>query len=345
MFDPAYAHRNFPTVRADWLASRQEDVIDPHLPVIDSHHHLWDVASAHYFEPELLADLGDGHDVRATVHVECKSHYRTEGPDLLRPLGETEFVLACIDRAAALPDGRDVCQAIVGWADLTIGAAVRDVLQAHVEAGRGRFRGVRVRGAWHSDPFIHPEPHEPPQDLLSQPGFRAGFAELVGMDLACDLWLLHTQLAQGAELAKAFPEARIVLNHAGGPLGIGPYAGKRDEVFADWARDMRALAKLPNVSVKLGGLAMPRIGFGFDALERPPSSLDLAQAWKPYIHTCIEAFGADRCMFESNFPVDKGMTGYRVLWNAFKRMAEGASAADRHALFCGTAKAFYRIDI
>ena len=344
MFDPAYAHRNFPAIRPDWLARRAEPVIDPNQRIIDPHHHLWDVPGSRYLLPELLDDLASGHDVRATLHVECKSSYRTAGPEALRAVGETEFVVRCAHEAASGAPVR-ACAAMVGYADLALGAAVREVLEAHLAAGDGRFRGVRVRAAWHPDPAFAAPADGPPEGLLRQPGFLEGFAQLRPLGLSCDLWVFHTQLRAAAALAEAFPETPIVLNHAGAPLGIGPYEGKRDAVFAAWAADLRRLARRPNVSVKLGGLAMPRIGFGFDARETPPASAELAAAWQPYIDTCLDAFGPARCMFESNFPVDKGMTGYRVLWNAFKRMASGLSPDDKDRVFYGTAAAFYAFPI
>ncbi len=346
MFDPGYTHRNLPIVRPEWLARRTEPVIDPDQPIIDPHHHLWDMPGSRYLAEELMQDLRSGHDVRATVHVECKSGYRDTGPEAMSPVGETEFVLRCAEQAAGLSPGEPpihTCAAIVGYADLEQGAPVREVLQAHVEAGAGRFRGIRVRAAWHPDPALQGPADGPPGDLLRRAQFHEGFAELQPLGLRCDLWVFHTQLQEAADLAHAFPETAIVLNHAGGPLGIGPYAGQRDSVFADWSRHMRALAQSSNVCVKLGGLAMPRIGFGFDARDTPPSSMDLAAAWQPYIDTCLEAFGPARCMFESNFPVDKGMTGYRVLWNAFKRMATGLTPSEKDRVFRGTAAEFYSI--
>ncbi len=345
MFDDAYTHRNFPRIRPDWLALRQEEVLDPGQVIIDPHHHLWDVPGSRYLAADLLADLLDGHDVRTTVHVECKSGYRTEGPEALRPVGETDFVVRRAAEAAAATAQVRACAAIVGWADLSLGEAVHAVLQAHSVAAEGRFRGVRVRAAWHPDPAFQGPADGPPGDMMRQAAFRAGFAQLAALQLSCDLWVFHTQLAEAADLANAFPTTPIVLNHLGGPLGIGPYAGQRAAVFAAWSRDLRALAACPNVFVKLGGLAMPRIGFGFDALDAPPSSATLAAAWQPYVDTALSAFGPRRCMFESNFPVDKGMASYRLIWNAFKRMAAGLSQAERDAVFRDTAAAFYRIEV
>ena len=343
MFDSAYVHRNFLQVRPDWLRLHDEEVIDPAQRIIDPHHHLWDVPGSRYLLPELLDDLHSGHDVRGTVHIECKSGYRTDGPEALRPLGETEMMAGLAQAAGG--ERERPCAALVGYAEVSLGAAVRDVLEAHREAGAGLFRGIRVRAAWHPDQAFQGPADGPPGALMQRADFREGFAQLAPLGLTCDLWVFHTQLAEAAALATAFPETRIVLNHCGGPLGIGPYAGQREAVFAEWRRGIEAVAANPNVVVKLGGLAMPRIGFGFDALPAPPSSAMLAAAWQPYIDACLGAFGPQRCMFESNFPVDKGMTGYRVLWNAFKRMAAPLAAGERDAVFHDVAARFYSISI
>ncbi|HYZ64650.1 MAG TPA: amidohydrolase family protein [Acetobacteraceae bacterium] len=279
------------------------------------------------------------------MHIDCKSGYRTQGPEVLRPVGETELMARFAREAAAEPANRiRACAGIVGYADLTLGARVQDVLRAHLAAGGGLFRGIRVRAAWHPDPAFQGPADGPPSDLLQLPAFREGFAQLAPLGLTCDLWVYHTQLGDAAGLAAAYPETPIVLNHVGGPLGIGPYAGKRDAVFTEWKAGVRALARHENMHVKLGGLAMPRIGFAFDEREVPPSSAELAAAWQPYIDTCLDSFGPQRCMFESNFPVDKGMTGYRVLWNAYKRMASSLAPAEQDAVFHQTAARFYAID-
>ena len=284
-----------------------------------------------YLRQELGADIADsGHHVVATVAIECKAHYHTEGAEALRPVGETAWLTA--DAAAT--------SSVVGWADLRLGDAVRQVLEAHIEAGRGYFRGVRLRAAWHEDPVLHP-PAEGQLGLLLEASVWRAARQLARLDLTLDVWAFHTQLLEVARLAAAAPATRIVLNHCGGPLGIGPFAGKRNEVFADWRSRMVELSRYPNLSVKLGGLGMPRIGFPFAQGELPPTSQVLAKAWAPYFETCIEAFGAQRCMFESNFPVDKGMCSYGVLWNTFKRVAGACSANEKAALFNGTASAQY----
>lgn len=327
-----------------WLALQPEQVLEPGLPICDPHHHLWDFESHRYLLPELLADVNSGHAVRSTVFIECTAMYRADGPEELRPLGETEFVNGA---AAMSASGRygpaRACAGIVGFADLCLGAQVEPVLEAHVAAGGGRFRGIRHISAFDASSVIRRSHTNPPPRLLGEARFREGFARLRKLGLSFDAWLYHPQIAELTDLARAFPDQPIVLNHVGGPLGIGPYAGKRDEIFPQWRQSIRALAQCPNMQVKLGGLGMKIIGYDFHKRPRPPGSQELADLWRPYIETCIEAFTPRRCMFESNFPVDKVSGSYRVYWNAFKRLASGASAAEKAALFHDTAAAFYRL--
>ena len=320
-----------------WHADHVEEVIEPDRPIVDPHHHLWRREPYVYELPELLADLDSGHDVRATVFVQNNARYRTEGPEALRPVGETDYVRGM---AEANSSPRRICAGIVGYADLRLGTAVREVLEAHRKAGGGRFKGIRQQAQYHLEigPLARLAPAE---GLLLDPAFREGFAELAPLGLRFDAWLYFTQLGELAALAGAFPETRIVVNHIGAPLGIGPYAGRRNEVFDAWRSGMQALARHENVAVKLGGLGMPLMGFGFETRARPPDSVELADTWRPYVATCIETFGARRCMFESNFPVDKQSCSYRTLWNAFKRLTAGASRAEKDALFQGTARRLY----
>jgi L-fuconolactonase len=331
------------SVDETWLARRCEDIIEPDLPIVDPHHHLWDRETRYLFD-ELRADTGSGHDIRATVFMQCGSMYRADGDPDLAPIGETEFVngIAAMSASGHYGAAR-LCAGIVGFADLTLGARVAPVLEAQIGAGGGRFRGIRHSTVWHADPSIRTTPMLRPPGLMGERSFRDGFACLAPLGLSFDAWLYHTQLPEIVALACDFPETTIVLDHLGGILGIGPYAGKRDEVFGQWRRDIAELARCPNASVKLGGLAMRTLGFGFDARAMPPSSEELADAWRPYIETCITAFGAERCMFESNFPVDKGSCSYPILWNAFKRLAGSASATEKTALFSGTARRIYRL--
>jgi predicted TIM-barrel fold metal-dependent hydrolase len=339
--------------RQDWLDRRREETLEPGLPIVDPHHHLWDRPApvGRYLLDELLADLASGHRVVATVFAQCGAMYRADGPGALRPVGETEFAngIAAMSASGGYGPTR-VCAAIVGHADLRLGERVRPVLEAHLRAGGGRFRGVRHMTA--RDAVAHAYYGQGPATifdkepgLLADPAFRAGFACLAPLGLTFDAWLVHPQLPELAALARAFPDTGIVLDHLGTPLGIGAYAGRRDAVFAAWSASVRELATCPNVSVKLGGLGMAMAGFGFHDEPAPPSSERLAAAWHPYVETCIEAFGADRCMFESNFPVDKASYSYAVFWNACKRLAHGASAAEQQALFSGSAARFYRLTL
>ena len=333
-------------VRADWLARRTETALDPDLPIVDPHHHLWDRPRFPYTVADLSDDIGardqGGHNVVATVFVECRAMYRANGDKAMRVVGETEFV---VGQAAMAESGyygaAHACAAIVGHIDLTIGDAAGAVADAHLAAGGGRFRGIRHASAHDASPDIRTTSTLPPAGLLADSAFRKGFAHLGKRDLSFDAWLYHPQIGELAALASAFPDTTIILDHCGGPLGVGPYS--REGIFEGWRASIRDIARRPNVVVKLGGLSMAVNGYDFHEHDDPPTSQTLASAWKPWFETCIEAFGAERCMFESNFPVDKGSCSYNVLWNAFKRVAAGASAGERAALFHDTAARVYRI--
>lgn len=338
------AHTSYLPVREDWLGRWNEEILEPDLPIVDPHHHLWDRPEWRYLLDELLADINTGHNVIATVFVQCRSMHRADGPAAMKPVGETEFVNGIAAMSASGGYGPcKVAAGIVGHADLTLGAAVEEVLQAHIAAGGGRFRGIRHIVTWDADTSLLNPAYTPPKDLMQSTAFREGFARLAPLDLSFEAWLFHPQIVEVAELASAFPDTKIVLNHVGGPIGIGGYAGKRDEVFGVWEKGIRALAERPNAYVKLGGIGMRVNGFGFEQAPEPPSSQKLADTWKPWIETCIEAFGAERCMFESNFPVDKGSYGYAAYWNACKRLASGVSETEKTDLFSGTATRFYRL--
>jgi predicted TIM-barrel fold metal-dependent hydrolase len=260
----------------------------------------------------------------------------------MQPVGETEFVQGIAAQSESGQYGKTrVAAGIVGFADLTLGAAVKPVLEAHIATGKGRFRGIRHSSAWDASSDIRSAAKIP--KLLLDSKFREGFACLKEYDLSFDAWLYHPQLMDLADLARAFPDTLIILDHIGGPLGIGPYAGKRDEVFQSWKNDIAALAACPNVVIKLGGLGMPWCGFGWHERTTPPSSAELAEIMAPYYHWCIEQFGVDRCMFESNFPVDKVSYSYTVMWNAFKRISRGFSPQAHSALFHDTAARVYRL--
>ena len=335
-----------------WLALGQaEDILDPDLPIVDPHHHLWDHKRHRYLLDELRQDTGSGHRIVATVFVDCVAFYRADGPAALRPVGETEFAngVAAMCASGAYGELR-ACAGIVSHADLTLGAATRDVLLAHIAAGGGaggRFKGIRHAGGWDASPLIHNSHTKPPPGLYGDASFRQGLAQLAPLGLSFEAWQYHPQLPEVTALARAFPDTSIILNHLGGPLGVGPYSvlnpGQADQTFAQWRTHMAALATCPNVSVKLGGLGM-RIGmFDHHARPVPPTSQRVADAWRPWVETAISQFGAQRCMFESNFPVDKASASYAVLWNAFKRIAAGASADEKAALFEGTARRVYKL--
>jgi L-fuconolactonase len=322
-------------------AAATEEVIDPELVICDPHHHLWNFPDSRYLVPEFLADLAGAHRVDSTVYVECRHAWRTHGPESLRPVGETEYV-ADLTRANQAGDGTRIAAGIVAFADLTLGSDVRPVLEAQLAAS-DRVRGIRYLSAWDASEKVHNSQTGPPQHLLLDPDFQAGFAQLQALGLVFDAWVYHPQITDVIELARAFPEQIIVLNHVGGPLGIGPYKDRRKAVFAEWRPAIEALASCPNVRVKLGGLAMSMAGFGWHKRELPPGSEELAAAMAPYFQACIDAFGAERCMFESNFPVDRVSCSYTALWNAFKRIAREYSPRERAALLHDTAVLTYRL--
>lgn len=325
-------------VDQNWLALSAEEAIEPDRPIIDPHHHLWGRRGERYLGPELLADMRSGHTVVATVFVECMAEYRTHGPEALRPVGETEFV-----EAVARDIGHGVCAGIVGFADLMLGAGVDEVLAAHLKAAPDRFRGIRHAAGWDASDAIRNSHTDPPPGLLTDKTFRSGARGLAAAGLTFDAWLFHPQVPELTEFARALPDLTIVFNHFAGPLGIGPYQGRRAEIFAQWRRDVADLATCPNVVAKLGGINMPVNGFGWHKRETPPSSDDLVAATRGYYDHAIECFGPQRCMFESNFPVDKASCSYSVLWNAFKKIAAGCSESEKAALFHDTAARVYRL--
>ena len=328
-----------------WLARQAEEpVLDPDLPIIDTHHHLWDAPGRRYLLEEFLADANSGHNLVASVFVECHSMYRAGGPREMRPVGETEFVagIAAMSDSGGYGPTR-VAAGIVGFADLALGDRVTPVLEAQIRAGGGRFRGVRFQAAWDADPIIGNSRGVHGLGLYGRPEVRAGMRRLAALGLSLDAWVFHPQLPDVLDLARALPELTIVLCHVGGPLGYGPYAGRTAEVHAAWKASMAEIARCPNVFVKLGGHVMRLGAFPYPTDGAPPISAELAHLWRPWIGDCIELFGADRCMFESNYPVDKMGTGWVPLWNAFKRLASGRSETEKAALFAGTARRAYRL--
>lgn len=335
------------SVRPDWLAKRQEPALEPDLAIIDPHHHLWDlpVRPQRYFLDELRTDLASGHNIVSTVFIECHAMYRASGPEELKPVGEVEFANGQAATAASGHYGRTrVADGIVGYAPLGLGAAVGPVLDQMVRAAGPRFKGVRNISAWHKDPEARGSSANPPPDVLTNAKFFEGLKVLAGMGLTFDAFMYHTQLGEIAAAARKVPEATIILDHCGGTIGIGPYAQRRKETMAEWKALMRDVAACPNVRVKLGGLGMRLFGFDVHTGELPPSSEQLAEAWRETIETCIELFGPKRAMFESNFPVDKGSCSYGNCWNAFKRITASASADEKDWLYRRTAAETYKLE-
>lgn len=331
-----------------WLALVQEEALDPDLPICDPHHHLWDHrperVEPRYLLDEILVDLNSGHNVVSTVFIQCGAMYKADGPEAMRVIGETEFVngIAAMS-ASGLYGPTRIAAGIVGMVDLTLGDAGAPVLEAHMQAGGGRFRGIRHIVAWDAAGAAIINRPMPAPHLYVDTTFRQGFAQLARYSMSFEAWCYHHQLGELTDLARAFPDTTIILNHFGGPLGVGPYAGKRDEVFTQWRQAITALAGCHNVVAKLGGINMDINGFGWHARDRPPTSQELLEATRPYYEHTIEQFGVARCMFESNFPVDKLSCSYTVLWNAFKRLSATYSATEKAQLFHDTAARIYRL--
>jgi L-fuconolactonase len=332
-------------VRLDWLDRHKEPALEPELPIVDPHHHLWARPGWRYMLDDFLADANTGHNIVATVFVQANSMYRDSGPIEMRPVGETEFVNGMAAVCASGYCGKTkVAAGIVGYADLRLGGRAEPVLNALMRAGGERFRGIRNGTAWDADTSLLNPANRVAPGLLGDKTFREGFAVLGRLGLSFDALVLHPQLDEVANLAGAFPDTKIVLNHVGRLVGIGAYAGKLKEEFPRWAASMKALGAHENVYVKVGGLGQAVNGLGFENRAEPPSSAVVADAMRPYVETCIQAFGTRRCMFESNFPPDKEGFSYPVYWNACKLLTRGAGAAERADLFAGTAARFYRLD-
>ena len=332
----------------DWLARTVEPALEPVLPICDPHHHLWGFRTTgvapRYLLDDFLEDLSGGHNVVSTVFVECGAMFRADGPEELRPIGETEFAngIAAMS-ASGLYGPTRIAAGIVGTAYLDRGDEVAEVLDRQIAAGGGRFRGIREGAAWHESPDVPNHRTEPAPDMYLDSRFRAGFRHLAPRGLSFEGWCYHPQIPALTDLARTFPDTTIILDHFGGPLGVGPYAGKADEVFAEWRRSIGPLAECPNVCAKLGGIAMEVNGLGWHERESPPTSRELMEATRPYYEHTIERFGVERCMFESNFPVEKVSCGYGVLWNSFKRLTADYSADERAHLFHDTAARVYRL--
>lgn len=348
--------RIFP-IRDAWLAkSPPEPIIEPALPIIDTHHHLWqrqgggargeswEVPEFRYLLHEFLADCATGHNIAGSVFLQCHAMYRATGPAPMKPVGETEFVAGI----AAMSDSggfgaTKVAAGIVGFADLTAGDWVAPVLEAHIRAGGGRFRGVRHSAGYDPDPIIGNSGPDMQPGLYLRDDFRRGMKHLSNLGLSLDAWGFHPQIPDITSLAQAFPTTTIIMGHCGGPLGYGRHAGHEKQVFADWKQSITALSRCENVTIKLGGMMMRLAALDYMAMAAPPSSVELAAAWRPYVETCIELFGANRCVVESNFPVEKMGIGYAGLFNALKRLTASTSADEKAAIYAGTARRVYRL--
>ncbi len=333
--------------RAQWRAQLVEEILDPQRPIVDAHHHLWlRPNDDRYFLDEFLADAGCGHNIVASVFVECGQMYRRGADPLMAPIGEVEFVngIAAMSASGQFGSTR-VAAAIVGTADLTAGAEVARILDAQIQASP-RYRGIRLTTKWDADEDLNTGRYVIPPGIMKDADFRAGFATLEPRNLSFDAMIYQTQLGELADLARTFPQTTIVLNHIGGMLAFTKtYLARKEEAIAQWRSGIAELARCPNVVIKLGGLGMSYFAHGYDQRATPATSEELAAGWGPYFHHCIEQFGATRCMFESNFPPDRDSVGYAVVWNMFKRIASRYSETQKHALFYGTAEKAYRMTI
>ncbi len=334
-----------PTPGSDeWLAQIQEPIVDPARDIVDPHHHLWGAPRNPYLLEDLWLDTDSGHRITQTVFLECGTNYRTSGPEHLLVVGETEFVAGVAAASRKGKPGQAKIAAIVSRADLRLAEAVEEVLVAHEAAASGLFRGIRHAGARDPYPESLSIPGRAPAGLYENADFRRGVKRLGELGYSYDTWHYHHQNRDFIALARAIPDTSMVLNHFGTPLGVGPYAEKREEIFIAWREDMAEIAQCENVVAKLGGLAMPDNGFGWDRNPRPPTSNEFVELQRRYYLHTIECFGPERCMFESNFPVDRQSLSYHVMWNGMKKIVADFSESEKDAMFSGTARRIYRID-
>ena len=331
----------------DWLAQVKEEIINPELPIIDPHHHLWNgdnqlAGSFPYLIENLSEDTNSGHNIVGTIFMECSQGYYSDGEEKYKPVGETEFVINLIKDSEKLSKSTNII-GIIGFADLMLGHEVKDVLNTHLSKGEGLFRGIRHAAGWDKNNEIHNSHSNPIENIYHNKSFMKGAEELINLSLTFDAWHYHHQINDLSIFAKKYPELTIIHDHFGGPLGVGPYEGKKEEIFKKWKDDISLLSESKNVYAKLGGLAMPVNGWNFHKQNKPASSdqiLDMHHEY--YLHT-INCFGVERCMFESNFPVDRRSVSYHVIWNAFKKMVLGYSNEDKKKLFFKNAKDVYGV--
>jgi len=326
----------------EWLSQVKEDIIEPDIPIIDPHHHLWDDRGSTYLLEDLQADTGSGHNVVKTVYMECGWAYKKDGPNHLRVVGETEAV---VDQANKSKEtGGAVISAIVSRADLRLGDEVIEVLEAHEEASQGLFRGIRHAGARAEHPEVLAIPGGAPEGLFQDSGFLKGMKVLGKNGYTYDTWHYHYQNIEFAEMVTKVPDTQIVLDHFGTPLGVGPYADKREEIFDQWKKDIKEVSKSENVFMKIGGMAMPDNGFGWNTRDKPATSDEFVEAQRPYYLHAIDCFGPERCMMESNFPVDRMSLSYHVLYNGLKKIVADFSDDEKDQMFYRTAESVYTVN-
>ena len=336
-----------PPTGNDWLALTTEETLEPEIAICDPHHHFWvhrpePADYQQYLLPDLAGDVNSGHNVHSTVFIEVRCEYRTDGPDEMKPVGEVEYVQTIADASASGSHGpTKAAAAIIGHADLKLGEGVRPVLEAMQGASPNRFRGVRHSVGWDESRELA---NREIKGVLGTDGYRAGAKVLAGMGLILENSLYFHQAPELADFARALPELTIVLNHIGGLVRVGPYANRDEYVLPEWRKGIELMAKAPNIVLKLGGVGQTRFAYGWDERETPVGSEELAETLGPLMNHCIEQFGPERCMFESNYPVDKISYSYNVLFNAFKRLSKSYSATDRANLFHGTAARVYNIN-
>ena len=335
-----------------WLSQVQEEIIEPDQRIIDPHHHLWNKTTSlsensrrreySYLLEDLWLDTSSGHNVTDTIFIECSEGFWNHSNSNFNPVGETEFIRSLAEASKEKADKASI-SGIVGHANLLLGTEVQEVLEKHLQVGRDLFKGIRHAGGWDPHVEINNSHHNPPQDLYLMSDFKKGLNELSVRDLVFEAWQYHHQISQVIHIAKKCPDLKIVLNHFSGPIGIGPYVNQRVDIFDKWKSQLRELSFCENVFAKLGGMAMPINGFNFHKRAKPPSSDEFVEVQKDYYMTTIDFFGPSRCMFESNFPVDKSSISYQVLWNAFKKMVASFSQNEKDFLFFKTAKTVYNL--
>lgn len=333
--------------REDWLSlAKSEPAIEPDLPIIDTHMHLWHHPTGYrYFIEDYARDIAEsGHNIEASIYVECKSMYRASGSENFKSVGETEFA---VGQAAIAASGKytssRIAAGIVGYADLMIGPELADVLDAHISAANGRLRGIRMRAKWDPDPVVKGAVSADAPGLYLEPEFHRGLREVASRGLLFEASIYHPQIADVAALARAVPEAQVVVIHSGSPVGHSSYSGKEKEVHDNWLRDMNELSACPNASIKLGGILMTLAAYDFGKAEKPIASEELAELWRPYIEPCFELFGPERCMVSSNFPVDKAGFGFGTVWNMFKHITSGCTPSEKQTIYSGAARRIYRV--